>query len=63
MHTAIGCMVDRRGERVDKPSDVLHGHRPALAQHDVERVADGVFLREIRGAVIEPRGDGRSDIR
>ena len=63
MHAAIGCMVDGRGERVDEPGHVLHGHRPALAQHDVERVPDGVFLREIRDAVIETRGYRRSDIR
>jgi len=36
MHAAIGCMVDGRGERVNERCDVLHGHRPALAQHDVE---------------------------
>ena len=38
-------------------------HRPALAQHDVERIADRVLLREIRGAVVEPRRNRRGDVR
>ena len=37
-------------------------HRPTLAQHHVERIADGVFLREIRGAVLEPGRDRRGDV-
>jgi len=63
MHAAIGRMVDCRGERVDQRSDIPHGHRPALAQHDVEGVSDGVFLREIWSAVIEAGGDRRGDVR
>ena len=50
-------------ERLDERHDIAHRHRPALAQHHVERIADGVFLREVRSAVLEPGGNGRGDVR
>ena len=62
-HAGISGAIDGSGERLDETRDVPHRHRPALAQHDVERFADRVFLREIRRAVFEAGGDRRGDVR
>ena len=59
----VGGVIDGAGQRLDERHHVVHRHRPALAQHDVERIADGVLLREIRGAMLEPGGDRRGNVR
>ena len=63
VHTSLCGAIDGARERPDERRDIAHRHRPALAQNDVERIADGVLLREIRRAVLEAGGDRRSNTR
>ena len=39
------------------------GSGPALAQHDVERIAHRILLRQVHGAAFQTRGDRRGDVR
>ena len=56
-------MVDGAGQRLDERHDLVHRHRPALAEHHVERIADGILLREIWRAMFEAGRDRHGDIR
>jgi hypothetical protein len=54
MHAAPGGVIDGAGERIDERHHIMNRQSPALAQDDVERIADGVFLSEKHSAVFQP---------
>ena len=57
-----GGVIDGASERFDERHDIAHRQRSTLAQHHVERIADGVFLREVRSAVLEPGRNRRGNV-
>jgi bacillithiol synthase len=63
MDAALGCVIDGGRERLHERRDVATRHHSALAKDDIERVANGVLLCEVGGAVIESGGDRGSDVR
>src|SRR5262245_19011279 len=63
MHAASGGVVDGGGQRLDERHGFLDRKRSALAEDDVERISDGVFLNEVGHAAFKTRGDRRRDIR
>ena len=63
VNAALGSVIDGAGKRSDERRHILNRHRPALAQHDVERIPYRVLLREERDAVFLTRRDRRGDIR
>jgi bacillithiol synthase len=63
MHAAIGRVIDGGRERLHERGYVAHRHRPTFAQYYVNRIADGILVRKVRGAVLEARGDRSGDVR
>ena len=63
MHAALGGVIGGGCERLHERHHVANRHPSALAQDDIEGISDGVLLREVGGAVIEPGGDRRSNVR
>lgn len=62
MYAAVGCVIDGGCQRLHERYDVANRHRSTLAQHDIERIADGVLLREVGGPEVESCGDRCRDI-
>ena len=63
VNAAIRGVIDGAGERLDHGRHIVNRHRAALAQYDVERIADRVFLRQIYGAMLEACSDRSGDVR
>ncbi len=61
--TCIGRAIDRLCKRSDKLYNVGVRQPTPLSQHDVERIADGVFLRQKRGLALETGRKRRHDRR
>ena len=56
-------MIDGARERCDERLRIANRHWAALAQHDVEGIADRILLGEIDRTALQSRRDGRGDVR
>lgn len=63
MHAAIRSVIDGGRERLHERDDIANRHPSTLAQYYVDRIADGILLRKVRGAMFEPSRDRSRNVR